>query len=151
MQLELQSAQDWKFYWLSTPTRPTVFKGLALDVRKEFPTEQELESLAMRILETIRRLNREKSSRRIDIRPLTRGETIGLHEIRWEHSFGRKQVLLRLFIVQLSGPGRRIGIRFYVKRVLTELAGTNRLQDLAIDDSIREYLKNQDSNLLEIN
>lgn len=145
-----QISSAWRFFWLSTSSRPTLVDALFLDLRKEALAQQEVELLAMRIVETIRRLNREEMPRRIDLRPITRGAEFGLQEIRWNHRLGRKQILLRLFVAQPSDAKQRIGIRFFAKRVLPDLAGTNHLQDLAIDDSIREYRDNHDSNLLEI-
>lgn len=140
----------WRFFWLSTSSRPTLVDALFLDLRKEDLAQQEVELLAMRVVETIRRLNKEELPRRIDLRPIARGTEIGLQEIRWDHRLGRKQILLRLFLAQPSEAKQRIGIRFFAKRVLPDLAGTNHLQDLAIDDSIREFCDNHDSNLLEI-
>ena len=145
-----QISSAWRFFWLSTSSRPTLVDALLLDMRKEALAQEEVELLAMRVVETIRRLSREELPRRIDLRPIARGTEIGLQEIRWDHRLGRRRILLRLFVAQPSEAKQRIGIRFFAKRVLPDLAGTNHLQDLAIDDSIREYFDNHDSNLLEI-
>ena len=145
-----QISSAWRFFWLSTSSRPTLVDALLLDLRKEALAQQEVELLAMRVVETIRRLSREELPRRIDLRPIARGTEIGLQEILWDHRLGRRRILLRLFVAQPTEAKQRIGIRFFAKRVLPDLAGTNHLQDLAIDDSIREYFDNHDSNLLEI-
>jgi hypothetical protein len=58
--------------------------------------------------------------------------------------------LLRLLLVQNDDNRTRVGVRFFNKRLLPELAGTNQLQDLAIDDAVQIYQNHPRADWLEI-
>ena len=150
MRRDVPRVANWKFYWLSSPTRPSLFDSLVFDLKPDHPKSQEVDLLAMRVVETIRRLNSEQYPRRIDLRPLSRGGSINLHEIRWQHQLGRQQLLLRLLLVQNDENRTRVGVRFFNKRLLPELAGTNQLQDLAIDDAVQIFQNHPRADWLEI-
>ena len=138
------------FYWLSTRSRPTLQVALEFDLVSTRIPPQELNLLAMRVVETIRRLNQEVNSKRIDIRPISRAKEMGLMEVRWNYQVNSRNLIVRLFLVEDKEGQIRVGIRLFNKHVQPDLQGTNRLQDLAIDDAIRIFTENRDAKRLEI-
>jgi sulfatase maturation enzyme AslB (radical SAM superfamily) len=146
----INSADSWKFFWLSSTRRPTLREALLFDLRNSGLSKNLLEDVLLRVLETLIRLNRHENPKRIDIRPVTRGRDHNLWEIRWELEFEPSKFLLRLFVCLEKEDRIRTGLRFFEKRIHPRLLVTNRAQDCAIDDAIKILLENSGGLRLEL-
>lgn len=126
-----------QFFWLQSPSRESVGRSLATDLKSRNLSAVDLENLEMLVLATIRRISRIHMASRIDIRPLARARDIGLEELRWNIGVRNKNLVLRLLFQNQPNPSSRLGIRFFDKTILNQIATTNAAQDRAIDDAAR--------------